>query len=342
MSHPADAGIEKPDVPGAIEGARDDILLELMREMRGQRESFVVAQRQTAAERRSERRWRMAWQGLLFGVPALLGVAYFMFFLTSTGFKWGPFGDVVGIVRIEGAIGAKERASADRIIPILTSAFENPNVKAIALSIDSGGGAPVEAERINAAIRTLKAAYPKPVVAIISNIGASAAYMVAVQADEVVAGKYSLVGSIGAVLESWRLDQALAKFDVSQRIYASGRLKAFLNPFSPITPEMDEKAQSLVGKMGKVFLAEVSSQRGQRLAKGVDFGTGEIWSGQDAKELGLVDRVDTLDSYVQSRWPLKTYDLGPSANANSFLSSSIRELVVSGVRQALAPDPQLR
>lgn len=278
-------------MPDALPGSSDpqpwmsrpDLLLELMHEMRGQRESLEAAQREAAAERRSERRWRMAWQGILFGIPALLGTAYFFNFLGSAGYKWGPWGDVVGVVRIEGAIGSKERASADNIIPVLKSAFENPNVKAIALAIDSGGGAPVEAERINAAIRSLKASHPKPIFAVINNIGASAAYMVAAQADEVIAGKYSLVGSIGAVMESWRLDQAIARWDVSQRTYASGRLKAFLNPFAPLTAEMDEKAQSLVGRMGHVFVAEVIQQRGEKLAPGVDLGTGEIWSGQDAK-----------------------------------------------------------
>ena len=318
------------------------VLLELMQEMRGQRESFAIAQREAALERRSERRWKMAWQGVLFGIPALLGIAYFLFFLTTAGFKWGPWGDVVGIVRIEGAIGAKEQASADHIVPILKSAFGNPNVKAIALSIDSGGGAPVEAERINAAIRSLKASHPKPIFAVINNIGASAAYMVAAQADEVIAGKYSLVGSIGAVMESWRLDEAIAKFEVTQRTYASGRLKAFLNPFAPLTPEMDEKAQSLVSKMGSVFVADVTQQRGDKLAKGFDLGTGEIWSGQEAKDLGLVDQIATLDSYIQARWGLKKYELGPTSGAAAMFSSSLHSIVVAAVRQALAVEPQLR
>jgi protease-4 len=75
------------------------LLLELMREMRGQRESFQEAQRLAASERKSEHRWRMLFQALVFGLPVLLGIVYFLFFLSSTGFRWGPFGDVVGVVR---------------------------------------------------------------------------------------------------------------------------------------------------------------------------------------------------------------------------------------------------
>ena len=82
------------------------VLLELMREMRGQRESFDEAQQLAAAERKSERRWRMLFQALVFGFPIVLGALYFLFFLSSAGFRWGPFGDVVGVVRIEGPIAA--------------------------------------------------------------------------------------------------------------------------------------------------------------------------------------------------------------------------------------------
>ena len=57
------------------------LLLELMREMRGQRESFQEAQRLAAGERKSEHRWRMLFQALVFGLPVLLGIVYFLFFL---------------------------------------------------------------------------------------------------------------------------------------------------------------------------------------------------------------------------------------------------------------------
>jgi protease-4 len=238
------------------------LLLELMREMRGQRESFQEAQRLAAGERKSEHRWRMLFQALVFGLPVLLGIVYFLFFLSSTGFRWGPFGDVVGVVRIEGQISSTDHASADSIVPLLEKAFANPNVKAVVLSIDSPGGAPVEAERIYTAIGSLKRKHPKPVVAVINNLGASAAFLIALHADKIVAGRYSLVGSIGAIMAPWQLDRAIAKYDVSQRVYASGKLKSFLNPFTPVTPEVDLKAQKLVDQMGTYFLEEVKARRG--------------------------------------------------------------------------------
>ena len=319
-----------------------NVLLELVREMRGQRESFDEGQRLAAAERKSERRWRMLFQALVFGAPVLLAIIYFLFFLSSTGFRWGPFGDVIGVVRIEGPIGSNEHASAESIVPLLEKAFANANVKAIVLSIDSPGGAPVESERIYAAIGTLKKKHPKPVVAVINNIGASAAFMIALHADKIVAGRYSLVGSIGAIMAPWQFDRAIAKVDVSQRVYASGKLKAFLNPFTPVTPEVDAKAQRLVDQLGVAFLEEVKARRGSRLKQGVDVATGEVWPGPEAKDLGLVDAIGTIDEYVSATWGLRTYDFGPNAQGLPLLGRTLQDVIVGSVKRLGGSVPEVR
>ena len=152
----------EPTVPTARNGEPTtfpSVVLEVLREMREQRQSFERSAELAAKERKAERRWRNLFQAMFFGAPVLLGLLYFLFFLNSTGFRWGPFGNVVGVVRIEGPIGATERASAENIIPILEKAFGNPNVKGVVLHIDSPGGAPVEAERMSTAINGLKATH---------------------------------------------------------------------------------------------------------------------------------------------------------------------------------------
>ncbi|RTL32479.1 MAG: S49 family peptidase [Burkholderiales bacterium] len=319
-----------------------NVMLELVREMRGQRESFDEGQRLASAERKSERRWRMLFQALVFGMPVVLGILYFLFFLSSTGFRWGPFGDVVGIVRIEGPIGANEHASAEAIVPLLEKAFANANVKAVVLSIDSPGGAPVESERIYTAIGSLKKKHPKPVVAVINNIGASAAFMIALHADKIVAGKYSLVGSIGAIMAPWQFDRAIAKVDVSQRVYASGKLKAFLNPFTPVSPEVDSKAQRLVDQLGHAFLDEVKAKRGARLKEGIDVATGEVWPGPEAKELGLVDAVGTIDEYVAANYGVRAYDFGPSNQSLPLLGRTLQDAMVGAMQRMSTAIPEVR
>lgn len=319
-----------------------DVLLELLHEMRSQRQSFDEAQRLASAERRSERRWRMLFQALVFGTPVLIALAYLVFFLNTTGFRWGPFGNVVGVVRIEGALGSTERASAQNIIPLLEKAFGNPTVKGVVLHIDSPGGAPVEAERISTAIANLKKRHDKEVVAVINGIGASAAYMIALHADRIVAARYSFVGSIGAIMNSWQLDRAIARLDVSQKVYASGNLKAFLNPFTPVSPEVDHKAQQLVEQMGAFFVAEVKARRGARLKDGADIATGEVWSGPEAMELGLIDDVATIDDFVARHWGIEAYDYGPSPGGSSFFARSLQDVLAGALRRLASSTPVLQ
>ena len=295
------------------------VLLELVREMRGQRESFNLAQQLAAQERKSERRWRILFQALVFGVPVVLGIVYFAFFLVTAGFKFGPWRESVAVVRVEGAIASGERASADRVIPMLEKAFKSSSIKAVVLAIDSPGGAPVEAERIYQSLHALKAQHDKPVAAVIHNIGASAAFMIALHADEIVAANYSLVGSIGAIMTPWRLEETINKVGAAQRVFASGRLKSFLNPFTPVSIEASEKAQDLVDEIGGRFTDEVRRLRGDRLSLAVDIGTGEVWSGSKALELGLVDKIGTVDEYVRAMGPghlrLRSQPDGPADDA---------------------------
>jgi protease-4 len=284
----------------------------LLAELRAAREATLAQQAQMASERRQERRWRLLMRLVLLGLPAVLGLVYAVSLNGLLGGERGPRDDAVGLVRIDGEIGAERLASAKTVIPALTRAFQSAATKAVVLYIDSPGGSPAEAERIKDALLALKQRHPKPLVAVISNIGASAGYLVAMHADHVYAGKYSLVGSIGAIVSTWDLHRALERLDVSQRTYTSGPLKSMLNPFEPMTATADAKAASLVHRIGQTFANELVAQRGPHLVKGTDYTTGEVWSGEEAKALGLVDEIGTLEQVVVSRLnDLPVHDFGP-------------------------------
>jgi len=269
--------------------------------------------RDMLADRQAERRARLA-KPLLYAFMFLFPVLVLRWMPSPFDFASAPSKDSVGVIELAGEMVDGKQASADRVIPALRRAFESEHVKAVVLKIDSPGGAPLEAERIYTAIDSWRATHPKPVIAVINNLGASAAYMVALHCDEIYAGKYSLVGSIGAVLSGWDFHKALERVDVGQRVYASGNLKAMLNPYLPMSPEAEFKAKDLVAKMGKQFRDELETQRKGKLKDGVDFGSGEIWGGMEAHNLGLVDGVSTLDQVVKSRWPdLKIHGFGPGS-----------------------------
>ena len=118
----------------------------------------------------------------------------------------------MAIVNVTGAIGSGQLASAEELVPVLEKVFQSRKVKAIALNIDSPGGQPFEAERVGQTIERLKAETGKPVYAFIGNTGASAAYRLALHADRIVDGKYSLVGSIGAVITGWDFHKLAEKW----------------------------------------------------------------------------------------------------------------------------------
>lgn len=289
-------------------------------------------------DRRAERRTRLLRAALyvfMFTAPAFM---YAAFYAWSAGMRFGPSTEVVGLVRLDGEMVDGSLASASQVIPALRKAFESSRVKAVVLSIDSPGGAPLEAERIYTAIETLRKQHPKPVVAVINNLGASAAYMVALHADRIYAGKYSLVGSIGAVLSGWDAHQALGRLGIAQRVYASGELKAMMNPYVAMTPEGERKARELVSEIGLAFKADLELQRKGKLAPGVDFASGGVWGGVEAHRLGLVDEVSTIDLLVATAWPgLAVHDFGPRPSALPFAASAsswLRQVV-----QGMQPNP---
>jgi protease-4 len=268
--------------------------------------------RDVLRERRAERRWRLVKRGLMVTSGVVFFCLYLFGYSKQMGWTWMPNSDTTAVVHIDGEISASNTASADTIVPLLRKAFEAKNVKAVVLSIDSPGGAPVEAERIYQSIKAFKQKNPKPVVAVINNVGASAAYMVALHTDKIYAANYSLVGSVGAVLTGWDFHKALDTLQISQRVYASGNLKSMLNPYMPMSPEADRKAQEMVQKMGQRFKAEVQAARGKKLLSNVDYTTGEVWDGAQAKEIGLIDEVATLDTVID-KLGNPAHDFGPQA-----------------------------
>ena len=256
-------------------------------------------------ERRSERRWKLFRRFMIASFFIGGAVLYAMFYTSTLGIKVNIFERFkerepeLAVVRISGTIG--EGVTADTLIPAIRSAFEAPTTKAVVLQIDSPGGAPGDAERIGKFVRDMRVSSETPIHAVVEGIGASAAYMIAMETDSIYAGRYSLVGSIGAVLSAWEAHQLLDRIGVQQRTFSSGELKSMLNPFAPPNDEGNAKAQALVNEMGGMFREDLMLARATKLKKDIDYGTGEVWNGVAAKEIGLIDEIGTIEA-VQTRY----------------------------------------
>ena len=260
-------------------------------------------------ERQSDRKWTLAKRWLF----ACFSVTVGLLSLSEPWSSFAPWSDRVALVKISGPIGADERASAKNLIPVLEAAYEDSHTKMVALQIDSPGGAPFEAERINATIDYYREKTKIPTYAFIENTGASAAYLIALHADKLFAGRFSLVGSIGAIMEGWDFHEIMEKADVGHRVYASGIFKDMLNPFSAMTPQSERKAQDMVDKMAGTFENEFRRIRGGKLKAGVDYFTGEVWDGGQALALGVVDAVDSIENVVRREFgpDMKIHEFGP-------------------------------
>jgi protease-4 len=293
--------------------------------MVGLAKAFVLDQQRREAEARRAIRFRRWMVGVVVvGSVAVYAALAAKALLPLPAVVAGE--PAVGVVKVEGQISANAKlAAAKNVVPALTRAFEDDNVRRVVLYIDSPGGAPVEAERIMDAVTELRKKHPKPVQAVIGNLGASAGYMVALSADEIVSAKYSLVGSIGAILQSWDVHRVLEKYEVKAKTYASGSLKGMLNPFEPTTPEGQAKAQALVDELGRQFETLLVERRGKKLTQpAATYTTGEVWGGQDALALGLVDSNGTLETLMAQHPDLKLVSFGPFERSSGLLPEFLR------------------
>ena len=248
--------------------------------------ALVVAVRELTAETRRARRWRTAFATIPFLLLLLILLAML------GGESSLPRQDAhTARIDVFGPIVPQAPASAEFINQSLREAFEEEQAKGVVLRINSPGGSPVQADRISAEIQRLKAEYPeKKIYAVVEDLCASAAYYIAVEADEIYVNGSSLVGSIGVIASGFGFAELIEEWGIERRVTASGRHKAMLDPFLPQDPEAEAHLQDLVDRIHQQFENAVKEARGDRLtALDEEVFDGRIWTGDQAQEMGLVD-----------------------------------------------------
>jgi len=248
-------------------------------------------------EQRRARRWGIFFKSLtfvyLFGALALFSPALNLQ-------KAARSDSHTALIEVRGMIADQEAASADNIVGSLRAAFDDPKTKGVILRINSPGGSPVQSGYIYDEIRRLRAEHKDvKVYAVITDLGASGAYYIASAADEIYADKSSLVGSIGVTAATFGFVDVMSKLGVERRVYTSGEHKAFLDPFQPQKADETRFWQGVLNTTHRQFIDSVKQGRGDRLkVEGhPELFSGLIWSGEQALELGLIDKLGN-SSYV--------------------------------------------
>ncbi len=268
------------DLPGSAETERD-----ALREL-------LTAQ---LKEQRAARRWRvffrLSW--LLLAVVVLwLGVSR-----THVGTDLSV--PHTALIDIKGEIGSGAETQAEEVVDALREAFDDQGAKAVVLRINSPGGSPVHAGIINDEIRRLKAKHEKPVYAVVEESFASAAYYIAVAADQIFVDKASIVGSVGVLMDGFGFTGLMDKLGIERRLLTAGENKGLLDPFSPLNKAQRAHAQSMLDQIHKQFIAVVREGRGERLKETPEMFSGLFWTGEQAVKMGLADDLANLTTVAR-------------------------------------------
>ncbi len=216
-------------------------------------------------------------------------------------------GTVIPVVRLHGAImsgGSKFRPALNlaSVAPQLEKAFAMKDSPAVALSINSPGGSPVQSRMIFDRIRALAEEKNKRVLVFVEDVAASGGYMLAIAGDEIIVDATSIVGSIGVVSGGFGFPELLKKIGVERRVYTAGENKAILDPFQPEKEGDIEYLKTLQLEIHEIFIEMVKARRGVLLAEDPTLFSGLFWTGRRGVELGLVDRLGNMRQEIKTRY----------------------------------------
>jgi protease-4 len=256
--------------------------------------------------------------------------------MMGQGQKKGPSKPAVGVVYVQGPIvigggqaslfGEME-ARASKIRKALDQAARDDAIKAVVLRVNSPGGSAVASEIILDATRRVKA--KKPFLVSMGDVAGSGGYYVACASDIIFADPSTITASIGVVGGKLATSAMWDKIGVTFKTYKRGEYAGLLGSADPFTPGERERLQAWMEDVYKVFKGHVRSIRGGRLKKPLDeLAGGRVFTGKQALELGLVDRIGGLGdaiAHVAGQAKLTDYDVRVVPAPKNFLEQLIEE-----------------
>ncbi len=206
----------------------------------------------------------------------------------------------VGGIILSGSGFSGEAAYSDVICDQLDKAADDSRVKGIIISLDTPGGEVTAADDIYTKIREVRRTTGKPVVALMNSVAASGGYYVAAGCDRIIAGKLTLTGSIGVIMNAYNYSGLLEKVGVQSEVYKSGPMKDMLNPARRRTEPERKLVQELIDETYGEFVKLVSESRRIPVEKikGTPIGDGRVYSGRKALEYGMIDSIGKMPEAI--------------------------------------------
>jgi protease-4 len=235
---------------------------------------------------------------LLSGLLLFIGVAVLFFlavYLSSLTFEGTPLvSERIALIKIEGVI-----LDSREVVDELKEYKEDPRVKAILLRIDSPGGGVVPSQEIYEEVRKIREDGEKKVVVSMGTVAASGGYYIASASDRIMANPGTLTGSIGVIMELTNVEGLLKKIGVEGLVIKSGRHKDIGSPLRKMQPEERRILQRLLDDIHDQFIQAVSDGRRVPKEEIQKLADGRVFTGREAKDLGLVDDLGNLQDAIR-------------------------------------------
>lgn len=212
--------------------------------------------------------------------------------------KFGKKTKHVAILQLHGVIGMHagmrraQSLSLNALKKDIDKAFSVPKLNAVALSINSPGGSPVQSELIYKYLKRQSKKFKVPVYSFIEDVGASGGYFLAVSGSKIYASESSIVGSLGVISYGFGFVNALKKLGIERRVITQGKNKSILDPFIAMKEEDVKIVKSVQKDVYEHFKNVVREGRDKRLSgSDEEVFSGKFWSGKQSVKLGLIDGI---------------------------------------------------
>lgn len=218
----------------------------------------------------------------------------------------GSGSDKIAVLHLDGVIQSTSGSSFinantynhKRFLEMLDKAGKDKTVDGLILRVNTPGGGVVESAEIHDKIVDIQEEYEKPVYVSMGNTAASGGYYISAPADKIVAHSATLTGSIGVIMESINYAELADKFGIDFNTIKSGEFKDIMSASREMTKEERDILQTMIDELYGEFVKVIVDGRGLSDAKVRELGDGRVYTGTQAKKLGLVDELGSMDDTI--------------------------------------------
>ncbi|MGV3279087.1 S49 family peptidase [Rickettsiales bacterium LUAb2] len=232
--------------------------------------------------------------------------------------------NIVNVLILEGVInsGGRKSISFKNLQSKIDKAFAGKKTKAVALLINSPGGAAAQSEIIANYIKQKSTATKIPVISFVEDVAASGGYFIAVAANEVYAlAKSSIVGSIGVRYSGFGLEDFITKYSIKRRVHTAGKNKVMLDAFTPEKAEDIEFINQLLQETHTHFKGFIKENKPNITLNEEELFSGKFWLASTAVQYGIIDGiVNDYQEFLKEKFGKKT-KINLMRNKKGLLSS---------------------